>query len=477
MSPSIYRNAEDFIRQRREHLGILDWFLELVPKNAGGSNLEKLPSILRAQLKILERVSGERFAGPLRELIPRLLQLDWAAPHFRRLVSELPSELREKFALSDRFAVGAVYDSDFNGEVLRLPLREGIGHAVILPAGLFMLLSFAAELQMMTAAVVVRDIVIQGSVKRYFGKESYFTRLRRSIRTRKRSEPHQQRVAEEFEVLLRRFVDLGAIDPPDLVRGAVAPLTQFGRAGHPLEAGSYLRLAALDFILLHECGHIALNHFDPPSEPSFVINREFEADGWALATGLRAASESDSKIASLLGAWFFLALADRIEHAKVAAAYSTHPPATERMLRLNTFVNHTDLLDEPTRSRALFCLSSLANSVTWAQQDISEFRIALSRSNALELFLDWCARQNEPDRFKDQIPRWILQGAPQSLCDSLAVAQLRAAEQLVEQPDDALARMKLDLVNWVFEGARQSGSVRLIELLDGAVARAQRTAV
>ncbi|WFU61267.1 hypothetical protein [Bradyrhizobium brasilense] len=470
----MYRNAEDFIRQRREHLGILDWFLQLVPKNVGGSNLEKLPGILRVQLKILERFSGERFAGPLREQIPRLLQLDWAAPHFRRLASELPSELREQFALSDRFAVGAVYDSDFNGEVLRLSLREGIGYAVILPAGLFMLLSFAAELQMMAAARVVRDVVIHGSVKRYFGTESYFTCLRRSIRARRRSELRQRQVAEEFEILLRRFVDLGAIDPPDLVRGAVIPLTPFGRAGHSLEAGSYLRLAALDFILLHECGHIALNHFDPPSEPSSIFNRELEADGWALATGLRAASESDSKIASLLGAWFFLALADRIEHAQGTASYSTHPPAAERMLRLNAFVDHTDLLDEPTRSRVLACLSSLADSVTWAQQDISTFRIALSRSNALELFLDWCARRNEPDRFKDQIPRWILQGAPQSLCDSLAAAQLHATEQLAEQPDDALARMKLDLVNWVFEGAKQSGSVRLIELLDGAVARAQR---
>ena len=296
MAPSTYQNAADFIHQRREYLGILDWFLQLVPKNAGGSDLDKLPRRLQVQVNVLERVLGLRFAGQL----PKLLQLDWAEPHFKRLAAELPGELKEKFALSDLLAVGAVYDSDFNGEVVRLSLPLGIGYAVILPAGLFMLLSFAAELQMMSAAAPVRDAIVRGGVRRHFRKEHYLARLRRAIQNKWRSKPHQLRVAEEFEILLQRFIDLGAVDPPDLVRGAVVPLTQFGRAGHPLEAGSYLRLAALDFILLHECGHIALNHFDALSEPNSRISREFEADGWAFATGLRAATESDTKIASLL---------------------------------------------------------------------------------------------------------------------------------------------------------------------------------
>src|SRR5689334_21351488 len=117
MAASTYQNAGDFIRQRREYLGILDWFLRLIPKNAGGSDLDRLPPDLRFQLLVLERSSGEGASGSFRERLSKLLQLDWAAPHFKRLASELPEELHEQFKLSDLFAVGAVYDSDFNGEV------------------------------------------------------------------------------------------------------------------------------------------------------------------------------------------------------------------------------------------------------------------------------------------------------------------------------------------------------------------------
>jgi hypothetical protein len=185
------------------------------------------------------------------------------------------------------------------------------------------------------------------------------------------------------------------------------------------------------------------------------MQREFEADGWAFAVGLRAATESESKIASLLGAWFFLAVADRLEQLRGSETLSVHPPAAERMKKLFSFVDCTDLLDRDTRARGRTCLSSLADSVTWIRNDVSTFQASLSKSNTLELFLNWCVLRNEPNRVKDQPPMWILQSAPQRLCDSLAVPRLHAAEDFALHPLGAAAQMQLGLLDWVFEGAIQ----------------------
>jgi hypothetical protein len=63
--------------------------------------------------------------------------------------------------------------------------------------------------------------------------------------------------------------------------------------------------------------------------------------------------------------------------------------------------------------------------------------------------------RNEPNRVKDQLPMWILQSAPQRLCDSLAVPRLHAAEDFALHPLGAAAQMQLGLLDWVFEGAIQ----------------------
>jgi hypothetical protein len=331
-----------------------------------------------------------------------------------------------------------------------------------------MLLSYAAELQMMAAPEQVRDIVVSAGVRRFFGKDRLLGHILRRLRTKFSAAPNPLRVAMEFEILVARFKDLGVADPPDLVRGYIVPTTQLRRSGNPLEAASYLRLAALDFLLLHECGHIALNHFEGKPDPRSRQQREFEADGWAFSVSLRSTTDSNTMIASLLGAWLFLTTAERVDPLDQDHARSTHPSASERIARLHGFVNDTSLLEEETRTLARDSLFLMTERATWMRNNTADIRAFLEKTNTIERLLDLCVRDNKPEMFKDQLPRWILQGAPQRLCASLALARLRAETELTSRSDDRGTKIRFELVDWVYRAARESGSERLIACLNSA---------
>lgn len=109
------------------------------------------------------------------------------------------------------------------------------------------------------------------------------------------------------------------------------------------ECSDELALMVLTYILLHEIGHIVLNH---NSNPNFLIKQEIEADKWArnlLLDGIPV--ESNAFLKRALGLMTSYLIILNYEIRKPCTSLLTHPPALLRLfytigLNLNNFDNH-----------------------------------------------------------------------------------------------------------------------------------------
>ena len=127
----------EFIQQEKEQHQLFDWVLALVPPNAGGSDLTRLPDHIEDQLRAIGISEG----SPATKLNRAFGSTDWARDAYNRMLRVLPGELKSELAISETLAVGSISDAEFNGYVYKI----GEGHAIVVPTGALMLVSFAAE--------------------------------------------------------------------------------------------------------------------------------------------------------------------------------------------------------------------------------------------------------------------------------------------------------------------------------------------
>ena len=203
--------------------------------------------------------------------------------------------------------------------------------------------------------------------------------------------------------------------------------------------------------MLHECGHILIDRFNERASPE----EEFAADACAFEIGLKSARSEASAVASLLGAWLILAIAHRIEQRdRSGSNNNTHPPAAVRLERLWAFVRTTDLLNDSSRATALAYLKEFASreeDVVRASNDYRQWQS--TRGNSLVEFLRQCTKERRLHDFMGQVLRWILFGAPDKLCSSLATARVECEQLLNANPKDEEARSALTTILQIYDAA------------------------
>ncbi|TGR72583.1 hypothetical protein EN837_04380 [bacterium M00.F.Ca.ET.194.01.1.1] len=89
-----------------------------------------------------------------------------------------------------------------------------------------------------------------------------------------------------------------------------------------------LFLAALSFVVLHECGHITLGH---QPYTTLLHEQEQEADAWAVTWVLKMApteSQREFRMLAVCIAFAWIGLIDEVRRAS-----TTHPPAAQRLAK------------------------------------------------------------------------------------------------------------------------------------------------
>lgn len=239
------------------------------------------------------------------------------------------------------------------------------------------------------------------------------------------------------------------------------------RSGHPLEAGNHLRQLGIRFLLLHECAHIVLNHFD--AAPGQSTELEFEADLCALRLSFQCARSSHAAIASLLGARLILAIARRIEVFDKERSSTSHPPSDERLRKLREFVCKTDLLSDSIRIVALSHFDEEENRDLELAQAAADFRKGLAMlGNTVTRLLKQCIEEKNLNMFMDQVPRWIFQGAPSRLCSSLAAARVQFETKLKTDPNNDEGKLCLEAIMQIYNTASSNSNPALRSKLEAA---------
>jgi hypothetical protein len=211
-------------------------------------------------------------------------------------------------------------------------------------------------------------------------------------------------------------------------------------------------------MLLHECGHILLDHFNAPRSQS-TKQQEFDADLCAFEIGLQCAKSKYAAAASLLGAWLIFTIARRIEAFDKNSSDTTHPPADERLDRLWKFVRTTELLSYSARNLALSCLQEAQIKCVELSQAAEEFQSwQATQGNTLKGYLKRCIEAKALNSFMDQAARWIFQGAPSRLCSSLAAARIEFENKIDSDPTDGGARLGLETIMQIYKAADNNSS-------------------
>ncbi|KGT73050.1 hypothetical protein MA20_46735 [Bradyrhizobium japonicum] len=451
---------------------LLDWILKLVPPCGGGSNLLWAPPDLEAQFKVLGIADGtfiDRYSSFLK-------RTDWVHNAFEDLVSKSPA-LRQICRAYAGIASGTVNDAEFNGHVYSFRSSQGLGYVIALPMGAMPLISSGAEMLMLLADTSLCETLGNALTKKGLGKDSepWLLRLRRRL-VRFSSRPYlakrfSKQIGWQFGMMIHRYVHLGTADTPDVIRelGAIPLVTDVRRWGHPLEAGSNLRFFAIQFLLLHECGHVAAGDLSTTDTSHFEM--EFAADGFAFRELIGSADGDDVAISGTLGAWLILTLAAWIEDLSQETAPRSHPPARERLERLRAYLRSREQ-EQPSMTRALEVFDAMASMQKRLFEEAKSAGV-LTMESPLSRFLSMCAQTGRHEMFYDQLPRWLLFGAPSRLCRELARLRVCMERRIESDQQDGRAKEQLGLINWVFDAALAAPSNFLSRKLQAFYARAR----
>ena len=196
-----------------------------------------------------------------------------------------------------------------------------------------------------------------------------------------------------------------------------------------------------------------LDHFNS----QWSKNCELEADRWACETGIKIAKSGTEFIAYLVGAWFALSIAERLELELTPSNLSTHPSGGERISELLKFARETSSLNAYQRWKIV----SLIDEGRIREDNFRTQSEALrtnAGSNTLSRLLDLCVSNNDAKVFKDQMPRWALLGFPGRLCLDLAKERVMAELALKKDQNNNAMAQRLKLIMWVFRAADDAKS-------------------
>jgi len=119
-----------------------------------------------------------------------------------------------------------------------------------------------------------------------------------------------------------------------------------------------LFLAAASVIVLHECGHLVLGHFETTA---LMHQQEGEADGWAVSWILDRVPADDQREFRTLAicvAFIWIGLIDSVRQAT-----STHPPAAQRFA--DAFIKFGDVSTEsPALELSYYALKAFFDPAT-----------------------------------------------------------------------------------------------------------------
>jgi len=198
---------------------------------------------------------------------------------------------------------------------------------------------------------------------------------------------------------------------------------------------------------------------------------EFAADSFAFRELIGSADGDDVAISGTLGAWLILTLAAWIEDLSQKTAPRSHPPARERLERLCAYLRSREQ-EQPSMTRALEVFDAMASMQKRLFEEAKSAGV-LTMESPLSRFLSMCADTGRHEMFYDQLPRWLLFGAPSRLCRELARLRVCMERRIKNDQQDGRAKEQLRLINWVFDAALAAPSNFLSRKLQAFYARAR----
>lgn len=448
---------DEFLSKLQARSELVSWFLELVPPGAGGTDLRHLPPELEAQLK----ASGIT-EGSTEDKLNALFRVhDWVTEEYAAL-SQIYPVLPTKMSSVGKIAAGTTSDAEFNGHVYKV---EG-GTVIVLPFGAFSLLSHAAEMVTLLGSYELWQILASATSRELNIPDSWSLRLGRRlahlVQGRSLKLKHEKRLDWQYNLMMRQYVDLGVVpNIPDSLHeiGPMPQLWDVKRLGHPLEAGGNLRRFAIRFLMLHEIGHILCNHFHHPSSDDRSQDDELQADHYAISFMLENAACQETAVAVILGTWLVFSVSGLIERleSEKDISLTTHPPAWRRSGELKKIIEESPFLQKDLSQKALRFLDELTNRHRSFENPLALRGIEFGpNDNALIRLSRSCAEHDTPKMFYDQVPRWMLFGAPLRLCRAIALGRRSVEERLLADPGDRVALKQLELFMWVYAAAERS---------------------
>ncbi|WMT76278.1 hypothetical protein [Bradyrhizobium sp. Ash2021] len=463
----------EFVAREKDRREVSAWLLRLVPPNGRGSPLTDLPPELIGMLKPVFPFT----LGSAPDMYRALMEdTDWARDAYARLAKNFPADVSTKLQLSDLLAVGAVHDAEFNGFVE--DCRPG--HAICVPNGALMLMSFAAELYSLNLPPLIQQTVILGDYCSCGFEDRPQFRTMRALRRHETKDPlaslYPDRIAGELDFLFKNYSEMGVAGPPSFFSefGIMPLFPNQARFGHPLETGNHLREHAIRFLLLHECGHVLNEDFGE----GHSHDDEFAADERAFELGIRSAKCRQAVVASLLGALLVLAIGRRLE-AFERNATSSHPPARQRLDRLLAFVRNTALLGFFQRRFALHCLRELERRDALLAETSKDYREWARSTNTITTVIEGCLRNKSDADFMDQLPRWLVQAPPSRIFSVIAASRIEFERRLQKNPDDedaaAAIRMLMKIYDAAGDNTTSTLSMKLQNAYSGEIRRSARS--
>nr|WP_315189605.1 hypothetical protein [uncultured Albidiferax sp.] len=462
-------DAPEYLKALQRQDQLHDWLAAFMPRNTGGNDLFEIPGWVREQLKRINFQSAPDFISTYVKL---LQSHDLGRNLFEQEVARLPSSTRHRFVQGSLLAVGSLTSSEFNGAVFKVPGSRD-KHVVTLPLGSPMLAEFFCNLFYIHLSPGCHAHILKAYFESTEQAEGFFTKLKRTRRLAGEISEAKQRkynieeTANQIQIQLHRYSCLGVVDPNDFIRDYY-PIPLIGddrRIGHPLELGTAYAYFVNRFLIRHECAHIMLSDLSIPQ-----LEEEFQADSMAFSWGISQAKGKREQIGACIGAFIFLWLAGWIERISDEMNTSnTHPPVADRLKNLRLQLE----LKGERREMSSLVLGIVRKLVVEMEGLLDRLwdECALLRSanqngsNSLQSTMSRSVNENNEKIFLDQIPRWLMFGAPSKLCFQLAKYRCDLEREMDEHNEDA--RKRHALLMKVYDMVEQRGNAPLSEYMIG----------
>ncbi|MEQ1954904.1 hypothetical protein [Mesorhizobium sp. CN2-181] len=388
---------------------------------------QEMPWVLKKQLGRM----GIRTDDP-GAIFESLKRLNWPKQQYEALKRRYPN-LKCLVRSENQLAIGTTSEARFNGDYYKLRT----GYVLTFPLGAHTFLRSLAEMFGAMTDLVFRETMARGFSESTGLPNWWLIRKIRSVRVKaainKRVKDEVSDLAYDAERTFRSYTDIGAAEI-SWFREKCGPMPlSAGMFGHPLEVGSHLSLFATNFLVLHELGHVNHDH-DPRlvNDPAQSISSEFQADRFAINTILNAPIGEIEKMAGLVGAFFFLYVAVRLEELGEAEDAITHPSASARLDQLlEALATH----DTSREVKYVFTSMTLQLARIGDLFRKESMLPAEKLSNTVRRILYGSIEFNMTQAFVEQVLRWMLIGSPDKLCQYLGNLKFQLEAKLREEPD------------------------------------------